>query len=136
MMVRDWGHTVLHGGWNCRTPPCIPYAPSCSFHPAAKLAPGATPFEAGAGNNLAEMGARECFEEQHGAEGVGQQGHGYGNARLSLCQGLDDVLHQHGANDHLLTVDGQLSRGALPPLQSDEHQAPTCHCLGREPVGW
>lgn len=55
--------------------------------------------------------------------------------RLSLlCQSQEDVLHQHGANHHLLAVDRQHSPTFLFGRHSDQHQAATGHCPAGEPV--
>lgn len=47
----------------------------------------------------------------------------------SLCQGVDNVLHQHGANQHFLTVDGQVCHGTSLLLQGDENETSTANRL-------
>lgn len=44
---------------------------------------------------------------------------------VSLGQGLHHVLHQHGADHHLLAVDRQLGSSSRPGVQSQQDQAPT-----------
>lgn len=57
-----------------------------------------------------------------------------GGGGESLRQGQEDVLHQHGADDHFLTVDGQLGGSLLFGRHSDQHQAAAGHRPAREPV--
>lgn len=52
----------------------------------------------------------------------------------SLRQGQEDVFHQHGADHHLLTVDGQLGGSFLFGRYGDQHQAAAGHRSAREPV--
>lgn len=42
-----------------------------------------------------------------------------GRGRESLCQSQEDVFHQHGADDHFFTVDGQLGGSLLSGRYSD-----------------
>lgn len=55
-------------------------------------------------------------------------------ALASLRQGQQDVLHQHGANHHFLTVDRQLRRPFLFGHHGDQHQAAAGHRPAGEPV--
>lgn len=52
----------------------------------------------------------------------------------SLRQGQEDVLHQHGADQHLLTVDRQLGGSFLSGRHGDQHQAAAGHRPASEPV--
>lgn len=55
-------------------------------------------------------------------------------ALASLRQGQQDVLHQHGADHHFLTVDRQLRRPFLFGHHGDQHQAAAGHRPAGEPV--
>lgn len=57
-----------------------------------------------------------------------------GSEHTSLRQSQQDVLHQHGADHHFLTVDCQLGGSFLFGRHSDQHQAPAGHRPAREPV--
>lgn len=52
----------------------------------------------------------------------------------SLRQRQEDVLHQHGADHHLLTVDRQLGGSFLFGRHGDQHQAAAGHRPACEPV--
>lgn len=52
----------------------------------------------------------------------------------SLRQSQEDVFHQHGADHHFLTVDGQLGGSLLVGRHGDQHQAAAGHRPAREPV--
>jgi len=52
----------------------------------------------------------------------------------SLHQCQQDVLHQHGADDHLLAVDGQLGRPILFGRHGNQHQAAAGHGAAGKPV--
>lgn len=52
----------------------------------------------------------------------------------SLRQSQEDVFHQHGADDHFLTVDGQLGGSLLFGRYGDQHQAAAGHRPAGEPV--
>lgn len=47
----------------------------------------------------------------------------------SLRQGVDDVFHQHGADQHLLAVDGQVRCVSCLLLQGDQDEASTANRL-------
>lgn len=53
---------------------------------------------------------------------------------LSLRQGQEDVLHQHGADHHLLAVDRQLSGAFVFGCHGDQHQAAARHRPACKPV--
>lgn len=53
---------------------------------------------------------------------------------MLLRQRLQNVLHQHGADHHFLTVDRQLSGSFLFGGHGDQNQATAGHCPAREPV--
>lgn len=53
---------------------------------------------------------------------------------LSLSQGQEDVLHQHGADHHLLAVDRQLSGALVFGCHGDQHQAAARHRPACKPV--
>lgn len=57
-----------------------------------------------------------------------------GGGGESLRQSQQDVFHQHGADHHLLTVDGQLGRSLLFGRHGDQHQAAAGYRPAREPV--
>lgn len=52
----------------------------------------------------------------------------------SLRQGQEDVLHQHRADHHFLTVDRQLGGSFLFGRHGDQHQAAAGHRPASEPV--
>lgn len=52
----------------------------------------------------------------------------------SLRQSQENVLHQHGADHHLLTVDRQLRGSFFFGGDSDQHQAAAGHRPAGEPV--
>lgn len=53
---------------------------------------------------------------------------------MSLRQSQQDVLHQHGADHHLLTVDRQLGGALVFGRHGDQHQAAASHRPASEPV--
>lgn len=57
-----------------------------------------------------------------------------GRGHASLCQSHKDVLHQHGANHHFLTVDRQLGGSFFFGGDGDQHQAAAGHRPPSEPV--
>lgn len=52
----------------------------------------------------------------------------------SLCQSQEDVLHQHCADHHFLTVDCQLGCSFFFGRHGDQHQAAAAHRPACEPV--
>lgn len=52
----------------------------------------------------------------------------------SLRQSQENVLHQHGADHHFLTVDRQLCSSFFFGRDSDQHQASAGHRPAGEPV--
>lgn len=70
---------------------------------------------------------------RRGRRGEGGGGAG-GGEPTSLRQRQHDVLHQHGANQHFLTVDRQLGRPFLFGHHGDQHQAAAGHRPAGEPV--
>lgn len=57
-----------------------------------------------------------------------------GKWSILLRQCLQNVLHQHGADHHFLTVDRQLGGSFLFGGHGDQHQATAGHCPASEPV--
>lgn len=57
-----------------------------------------------------------------------------GKWSMLLRQCLQNVLNQHGADHHFLTVDRQLGSSFLFGGHGDQHQATAGHCPASEPV--
>lgn len=81
---------------------------------------------------LLEWGKTTCRLASVGV-GRGSQGR-VGVTAGSLRQCQQDVLHQHGADDHLLAVDGQLGRPVLFSCHGNQHQAAAGHGAAGKPV--
>lgn len=64
----------------------------------------------------------------------GREGKTSSVGHTSLRQSQEDVLHQHGADHHFLTVDRQLGGSFLFGRHGDQHQAAAGHRPAGEPV--